>query len=56
MEKRLQKLPLKDDSTNDDDMSERSSVLQPWGTNRNALPSCKLLVIFAKNAGVKYSV
>ncbi|CAB4004384.1 Hypothetical predicted protein [Paramuricea clavata] len=43
VEKRLQKLPLKDDATDlesiDDDMSERSSVLQPWGRNRNALPS-----------------
>jgi hypothetical protein len=37
-------LPLKDDTTDsesiDDDMSERSSVLQPWGRNINALPSC----------------
>ena len=45
VEKRLEKMPLKDDSTDsesidNDATSERSSVLQPWGRNRNALPSC----------------
>ena len=44
IEKRFQRLPLKDDATDvesigDDDMSERLSVLQPWGRNRNVLPS-----------------
>ena len=44
IERRFQRLPLKDDATDvesigDDDMSERSSVLQPWGRNRNVLPS-----------------
>ena len=47
VERRLQKLPLKDNAIDsesidddDDNMSEPSSVLQPWGRNRNVLPSC----------------
>ncbi|XP_046848754.1 hydrolethalus syndrome protein 1-like [Xenia sp. Carnegie-2017] len=41
LEKRLQQLPLKDNYENSDDdtMSERSSVLQPWRQNRHSLPS-----------------
>ena len=47
VEKRLQKLPIKEDNNSSDsesiqngDLSESSSVLQPWGKNRNVLPSC----------------
>ena len=61
IEKRFQKLPLKDDATDeesigDDDMSERLSVLQPWGRNRNVLPSCMFISLEAKILMCQYIV